>query len=213
MSRNIGPKCRLCRREKVKLFLKGDRCYTGKCALEKKAYLPGQQGKKGKKITKLSEYGLRLREKQKVKRIYGMNEAQFKRFFSMAKRKPGITGEYLLKLLERRLDNTVYRSGFSASRAGARQLVLHGHILVNNKKVNISSYILKPNDVIEVKEKSKNLKAIKTNIEKVKERGGITYNWLEVNLDELKTVFKRAPEETETGLIVEKQLIVEFYKK
>ena len=210
MSRNIGAKCRLCRREKVKLFLKGDRCLGGKCALEKRAYFPGQHGKK---ISKLSEYGLRLREKQKAKRIYGMNESQFKRFFSIAERKPGATGEYLLKLLESRLDSTVYRSGFAASRDLARQLVLHGHILVNNKKVNIPSYILKPNDVVTVKEKSKNLVVIKSNIEKVKERGGINSPWLEVNFDELRIVFKRMPEESEIGSILEKQLIVEFYKK
>lgn len=211
MSRITGPKCKLCRREKVKLFLKGDRCYSSRCALEKRNYAPGQHGKKP---VKLSEYGLRLREKQKAKRIYGMNESQFRRFFSIAARKPGVTGEYLLKLLESRLDNIIYRSGFAASRDAARMLTSHGHVLVNGKKINIPSYIAKPNQVITIREKSKELKSIKLNIERVKERGSVVPGgWIEVNLDELKILYKRMPEENEIGSILEKQLIVEFYKR
>ena len=211
MARITGAKCRLCRREKIKLFLKGDRCYTGKCAIEKKAVPPGQHGKK---MTKLSEYGIRLREKQRAKRIYGMNEGQFRRFFGIASNQKGVTGEYLLKLLESRLDSVVYRAGLAASRDAAKILILHGHVLVNGKRVNIASYILKPGEIVTIKEKSKEMKAIKTNIERVKERGGINSGaWLDVDFDNLKITFKKMPEESEIGSILNKKLIVEFYNR
>jgi small subunit ribosomal protein S4 len=209
--RYTEAKCKLCRREKVKLFLKGDRCYTPRCAVEKRQYAPGQHGKVP---SKLSEYGIRLREKQKAKRIYGLNEGQFKRFFSIAARKPGVTGLYLLKLLESRLDNIVFRSGFAASRDTARQLILHGHFRVNGKKVNIASYIMRPNDVITVKEKSKELKAVKTAVERAKERGMVPSGaWIDVSLDQLQITFKKMPEKDDIGTVLNEQLIVEFYRR
>ena len=211
MSRNTESKCRLCRREKTKLFLKGDRCFTPKCALEKRDYAPGQHGKMTRKP---SEYGIRLREKQKAKRIYGLNEGQFKRFFSIAASKPGITGLYLLKLLESRLDNIVYRAGFGGSRDQARQLVLHGHILVNGKRVNIPSYIMKPNDVVTLKDKSKELVGVKAAVVRIKERGMLPQGgWLEVNLEQLTATFKKMPEKDEIGAVINDQLIVEFYRR
>ncbi|MEI6845410.1 MAG: 30S ribosomal protein S4 [Candidatus Firestonebacteria bacterium] len=211
MARITGAKCRLCRREKIKLFLKGDRCYTGKCAIEKGAIIPGQHGKK---MSKLSEYGIRLREKQRAKRIYGMNEGQFRRFYGIAAGKKGVTGEYLLKLLESRLDSVVYRAGLAASRDGAKILVLHGHVQVNGKMVNIASYILKPGEVVSIREKSKQMKAIKMSVDRIKERGGITSGaWLDVDFDNLKVTFKKMPEEAEIGSILNKQLIVEFYNR
>ncbi|MEI7904070.1 MAG: 30S ribosomal protein S4 [Candidatus Firestonebacteria bacterium] len=210
MSRHTESKCKLCRREKVKMFLKGDRCFTPKCALEKRQTAPGQHGKKP---TKLSEYGIRLREKQKAKRMYGLNEGQFKRFFEIASRKPGVTGLHLLKLLESRLDNVVFRSGFGASRDQARQLVMHGHVLVDGGCVNIPSYILKPNEVITLKPKAKELKGVKAAVERIKERGMIPSGWLEVNLDLLSITYKKMPEKDEIGAIVNEQLIVEFYRR
>jgi len=211
LARITGAKCRLCRREKIKLFLKGDRCFTGKCAIEKKSVPPGQHGKM---MSKLSEYGIRLREKQRAKRIYGMNEGQFRRFFSIASDKKGVTGAYLLKLLESRLDSVVYKAGFAPSRDAAKLFVLHGHVQINGKSVNVASYILKPGDVITVRQKSKELKVVKTSVERIKERGGITSGaWLDVDFDNLKITFKKMPEDSEIGSILNMKLIVEFYNR
>jgi small subunit ribosomal protein S4 len=200
----------LCRREKVKLFLKGDRCYSGKCAVEKRPTAPGQHGKNH---VKLSEYGIRMREKQKAKRIYGMNEGQFRRFFAEAARKPGVTGEYLFKLLESRLDNVIYRCGFAPSRNSARQMVLHGHILVNEKKVNVPSFIVKPRDVVRLRDKSKEMTVVKANIVKVKERGVLSQiSWMDIDLDKLQVTFNKLPEKSDIGTFLDDQLIVEYYK-
>src|SRR5919109_3432126 len=169
MARYIGPVCRLCRREAMKLFLKGERCYTEKCAIEKRNFPPGQHGKTRK--AKLAGYGLQLREKQKVKRIYGVLEDQFRRYFEAAERTRGITGETLLQLLERRLDNVAYRLGLATSRPQARQLVRHGHLTVNGRKVNIPSFSVKPGDVITVRQSSRKVPAVLHALEEVKGRG------------------------------------------
>ena len=168
MARNLGPVCRLCRREGMKLFLKGERCYTDKCAIERRNYPPGAHGQAR---TRFSEFAIRLREKQKVKRIYGLLEKQFAQYFDMAERMPGITGENLLVLLERRLDNVVYRLGFASSLAQARQLVLHGHIEVNGRSVTIPSYLLEVNQVVSITEKSRQKKVIVEAIELAQRRG------------------------------------------
>src|SRR5690554_134805 len=173
MARYTGPVCRLCRREGQKLYLKGDKCYTDKCPVSKRNYAPGQHGQSRKKVT---EYRLQLREKQKVRRFYGIQESQMRMYFNKADRMTGITGENLLKLLELRLDNVVYRLGFATSRAEARQLVRHGHFTVNGKKVDIPSYILKVGDVVEIKEKSKNSPKFKETIENHR---GNAVRWLE----------------------------------
>lgn len=176
MGRYLGPSCRLCRREGIKLYLKGEKCYTDKCPLAKRGYAPGQHGQEKKKLT---QYGMQLREKQKLKRYYGILERQFVRYYERAERMRGITGENLLQLLERRLDNVVYRLGFAVSRAQARQLVSHGHIEVNGKKVDIPSYLVKPGDVISVKESSRSMELIKNNLE----MGRNVPDWLELNKD------------------------------
>ncbi len=208
MGRYTGSVCRLCRREGVKLFLKGSKCMTDKCPLEKRNYPPGQHGRRR---VKLSEYGIRLREKQKLRRIYGVSESQFRKYFEIASRQKGLTGENLIKLLERRLDNVVYRMGFATSRRDARQLVAHGHIMVNGRKVDIPSYLVKPGDVIEVKEKSKNLERIKNAVEMAEFRG--VPSWMEVDYENLKGVFKAVPERSEIQIPVNETLIVEFYSK
>ncbi len=208
MGRYTGSVCRLCRREGVKLFLKGSKCMTDKCPLEKRNYPPGQHGRRR---VKLSEYGIRLREKQKLRRIYGVSESQFRKYFEIASRQRGLTGENLIKLLERRLDNVVYRMGFATSRRDARQLVAHGHIMVNGRKVDIPSYLVKPGDVIEVKEKSKNLERIKNAVEMAEFRG--VPSWMEVDYENLKGVFKAVPERSEIQIPVNETLIVEFYSK
>ncbi len=208
MARYIGPLCRLCRREGMKLFLKGTRCYTEKCAFERRKYPPGQHGHNR---AKLSDYGLQLREKQKVKRIYGIMERQFKIYFEKATKMKGVTGENLLKLLERRLDNVIYRMGFAINRRQARQLVRHGYFLVNNRKVNIPSYLLKPGDVVEVFAKGKEKDLIKDNLAMAEQRGFPA--WTEINMEEMKGKFLRIPERDEIQLPVHEQLIVEFYSK
>ncbi len=181
---------------------------TDKCPLEKRNYPPGQHGRRR---IKLSEYGIRLREKQKLRRIYGISENQFKRYFEIASRQKGLTGENLIKLLERRLDNVVYRMGFATSRRDARQLVVHGHVMVNGRKVDIPSYLVKPGDVIEIKEKSKNLERIKNAVEMAEFRG--VPSWMEVDLENLRGVFKSIPERSEVQIPVNETLIVEFYSK
>ncbi len=208
MARYIGPLCRLCRREGMKLFLKGTRCYTEKCAFERRKYPPGQHGHNR---AKLSDYGLQLREKQKVKRIYGIMERQFKNYFEKATKMKGVTGENLLKLLERRLDNVIYRMGFAINRRQARQLVKHGYFLVNSRKVNIPSYLLKPGDVVEVVAKGKEKDLIKDNLAMAEQRGFPA--WTEINMEEMKGKFLRIPERDEIQLPVHEQLIVEFYSK
>ncbi len=208
MARYRGPVCRLCRREGVKLFLKGDRCYTDKCAMERRPYPPGQHGQMRRKKT---EYALLLREKQKLKRIYGVLENQFRRYFEEAERQKGVTGENLLILLERRLDNVVYRMGFANSRNQARQLVRHGHILVNGKKVDIPSYLVEVGDEISIREKSREIPFIKEAIESIPRRG--IPSWLEVDHDHFKGTVKALPTREEIAIPVQEQLIVEFYSK
>jgi small subunit ribosomal protein S4 len=192
----------------MKLYLKGTRCESEKCAFERRGYAPGQHGQKRRKDT---EYGLQLREKQKVKRIYGLFEKQFRRYFSIAARKKGVTGENLLQLLEQRLDNTVYRLGFSESRRQARQVVRHGMILVNGKKVDIPSYTLKAGDKISIQEKFKENLVLKRSVESLQKRG--VPEWLEVDATTLSGSFKKIPTKDEIALPVQEQLIVELYSK
>ncbi|TCW61067.1 30S ribosomal protein S4 [Treponema sp. J25] len=211
MARYIGPVCRLCRTEGKKLFLKGERCKSDKCAINKKRPAPGKDPKG--RVTKRSDYGLQLREKQKLKRIYGMQERQFKLFFERALRMPGITGDNLFMLLERRLDNVVYRLRFAVNRTQARQLVLHGHVLVNGKSVNIPSYLVKPNDVIEIREKSKGLTVIKEALKEYGKSGVMP--WLSLDPDAMKGTFLAIPRRSDvTDLAdIKEQMIVELYSK
>ena len=209
MARYIGPVCRLCRREGMKLFLKGERCYGEKCAIEKRNVPPGQHGKSRK--AKLVGYGLQLREKQKVKRIYGVLENQFRRYFEAAERQRGITGETLLQLLERRLDNVVYRLGLSTSRPQARQLVRHGHFLVNSKKVDVPSYSVRPGDVVSVRSTSVKNAAIQHAMEEVKGRG--IPDWLQFDPEKTSGAIKSVPTREQINLPVQEQLIVELYSK
>lgn len=208
MARYTGPSCKLCRREKQKLFLKGTKCHSDQCPLEKKNYAPGQHGMSRR--GKFSEYGIQLREKQKVKRIYGLVEKQFRTLFDKANRQKGVTGENLIKLLESRLDNVVFRLGFAPSRKAARQLVRHRHFIVNGKIVNVPSYILSPGDVISIKEQSKKMDTIHSSLRKAKD--GV-YNWLSVDKAVLKGTFNNIPEREEVPLNANEQLIVELYSK
>ena len=209
MARYSGPVCRLCRREGMKLFLKGERCYTEKCAIEKRNFAPGQHGKTRKQ--KLAGYGIQLREKQKVKRIYGVLEDQFRRYFEAAERQRGITGETLLQLLERRLDNVIYRLGLATSRPQARQLVRHGHFLVNGKKVDIPSYSLRAGDTVSVKATSQKNPTIAHAIEEVKGRG--IPGWLSFDVGEQAGKIVSLPTREQINLPVQEQLIVELYSK
>jgi len=208
VARYTGALCRLCRREGEKLFLKGDRCYTDKCAVERRRYGPGQHGQRRRK---LSDYAIQLREKQKAKEIYGVLERQFKRYYHMAERRKGVTGTNLLQILERRLDNVVYRLGFACNRRQARQLVNHGHFMVNDRKVNIPSFLVKPGDIISVREKSKNLSVIAENVAKIEHRG--IPSWLEVDTNNLSGKVVRLPTRDEIDIPVQEQLIVELYSK
>ena len=207
MARYIGPVCRLCRREGMKLFLKGERCYTDKCAIEKRNVPPGQHGRARK--AKMVGYGIQLREKQKVKRIYGVLEDQFRRYFEQAERTRGITGVTLLQLLERRLDNVVYRLGLGTSRPQARQLVRHGHILINGKKVDIPSYSLRAGDVVTIKSTSTKNATILHAMEEVKGRG--VPGWLTFDGEAGKIM--SLPTREQINLPVQEQLIVELYSK
>jgi small subunit ribosomal protein S4 len=200
--------CRLCRREGAKLFLKGDRCYSDKCAVERRPYPPGQHGSRRMKH---SDYGIQLREKQKARRIYGIMEGQFRNYFMVADRQKGVTGENLIVLLERRLDNTVFRLGFSSSRADARQLVRHGHVTINGRKVNIPSYLLRPGDVVEIREKSRNSSRIQEALVSAERKS--TPAWLELEAAAFKGIFKSYPGRDEVALPVNEQLIVELYSK
>jgi small subunit ribosomal protein S4 len=208
VARYIGALCRICRREGEKLFLKGDRCYTEKCAVERRKYPPGQHGQG---YRKLSDYGFQLREKQKVRKTYGLLERQFRRYFYDAERKKGITGEVLLQLMESRVDNIVYRMGFAPNRRRARQLVSHGHILVNGKKVSLPSYAVKEGDLVEVKESSKNIPEIVDSLSRSEHRG--IPAWVEVDGVNLKGKVLRIPSRDEIQLPVQEQLIVELYSK
>ncbi len=208
MARYTDAVCKLCRREGVKLFLKGDRCYTEKCAIDRRAYAPGQHGQAR---SKFSEYGTQLREKQKVKRIYGTVERQFRLAFKNAERKKGVTGENLLIGLELRLDSVVYRLGFANSLAEARQLVRHRHFMVNGKPVNVPSYHCKPGDFVEAKEKSKKVARIAQSLESVDRRG--IPSWLELDKNSFKGTVKSSPERVEMTMPIREQLIVELYSK
>jgi len=206
MARYTGPVCKLCRREGEKLYLKGDRCYTAKCALSKRAFPPGQHGKVPRKR---SDYGMRLREKQKLMRYYGVLERQFRTYFREADRNPEVTGTLLLQFLERRVDNIVYRLGLADSRKQARQLVRHGHILVNEHKVNIPSYRLKANDILKIKPSSE--KSFTTALAKIKER---EYpDWLKFDLNKKEGVLKAIPERKQIDAPVKEQMIVEYYSR
>lgn len=208
MARYTGPVCKLCRREGMKLFLKGERCYTDKCSFDRRPYPAGQHGQRR---IKFSEYGIRLREKQKVRRIYGIVEKQFRRYFHEADRQKGVTGDNLLRLLERRLDNVVYRLGFATTRAEARHTVLHRHVTVNGKSVNIPSFLVKPGDVIAIRDRSKNKARIQGALE-FAERRGIP-DWLELDKDEMQGTVKTMPNREEITLPIQEQLIVEFYSR
>lgn len=209
MSRYRGSVCRLCRRENLKLYLKGDRCYSDKCSIDRRTYPPGQHGQR--RGGKISDYGLQLREKQKVRRLYGLSENQFRLFFERADRSKGVTGTRLLVMLERRLDNVVYRLGFANSRAQARQLLKHSHFLVNGKKVNIPSYQVKAGDVIEVREKSNKIEAITEAVEAVVRRG--MPQWLELDKDNLKGTVKTMPVRDDITMPIQENQIIEFYSK
>lgn len=209
MARYTGALCRLCRRENLKLFLKGDRCYGEKCAFERRPYAPGQHGQRHG--GKLSDYQLQLREKQKVKRIYGLLERQFRRCYYGAEKRKGITGTNLLILLECRLDNIVYRMGFASSRTQARQLVRHNLFSVNNRKVNIPSFQVRVGDVIEVREKGRKVPAILEAMETVVRRG--IPRWIELDKENFRSVLKAVPSREDLTMPIQEQLIVELYSK
>lgn len=208
MARYTGPSCRLCRREGTELFLKGERCFTDKCGIKRRSYPPGQHGQ-GR--VKVSDYGMQLREKQKVRRIYGILENQFRGYFESAERMKGVTGENLLFLLERRLDNVVYRLGFATSRTEARQMVRHGHFTLNGRKVNIPSIQAKAGDVLQVREKSRKIAAITESLEGVVRRG--IPQWLELDKDAFKGTVKQLPVREDITMPIQEQLIVELYSK
>ena len=209
MARYTEAVCRLCRREGQKLFLKGDRCYTDKCALERRSYAPGQHGNARNK--KLSEYGVQLREKQKARRYYGVLESQFAEYFEMASKRKGMTGENLLAILESRLDNVVYRLGFAMSRAEARQLVRHGHFTVNGKKVNIPSYLVSVGETIELKETSRSLDKFKGSLEANASR--VVPKWLDMDKTHNVAKVVAVPAREDIDLPIEEHLIVELYSK
>ena len=208
MARYTGPVCRHCRREGLKLFLKGERCYTDKCAIERRNYPPGEHGQARPKF---SEYSIQLREKQKLRRIYGVLEGQFRRYFQMADRARGVTGETLLQLLERRLDNIVYRLGFATSRAEARQLVRHGHFRVNGRKVDVPSFLVKRGDVVTVRERSRKVSRIQEALELAQRRG--VPDWLEVNPEAFTGTVKAFPARADLTMPINEKLVVELYSK
>ena len=209
MGKYIGSACRLCRREGEKLFLKGARCYTHRCAVDRRPFAPGQHGSDQR--TKLSNYGLQLREKQKLKRIYGLMEIQFKNYFFRAARRKGVTGEVLLQYLERRLDNVIYQLGFATSRRQARQIVNHGYVFVNDHMVNVPSFLVKENDEVFIKFKKNNQKVIKDNIEASKNR--TVPEWLEADPNHFKAKVKRFPQRDDINFPVNEQLVVELYSR
>jgi small subunit ribosomal protein S4 len=208
LARYTDSVCRLCRREGLKLFLKGERCYTDKCAIERRNYPPGEHGQ-GR--SKFSEYAVQLREKQKVKRMYGLMERQFRRYFTLAERSRGITGESLLLFLEQRLDNMVYRMGFATSRAEARQLVRHGHFLIEGKKVDIPSYLVRPGQVVSVRERSRTVTRILEALEQAERRG--VPDWLEVQREAFSARVKALPTRADLTMPINEKLVVELYSK
>jgi len=209
LARYTGSVCRICRRENLKLFLRGDRCYSDKCAFDRRGYPTGQHGqRRGRKI---SDYGIQLREKQKVKRMYGLSEKQFHLFFERADNQKGITGTNLLVFLERRLDNVVYRMGFVNSRAQGRHFVRHSHFLINGKKVNIPSYLIKIGDVVEVREKSRKIQALENALDAVVRRG--IPQWLDLEKETMKGMVKEFPSREDLTTPIQEQLIVELYSK
>lgn len=211
MARYTGPVCKLCRREGMKLFLKGQRCFTEKCGIEKRNFVPGEHGRNVRMRSKVLGYGLQLREKQKVKRIYGILERQFRRYFERAARKKGITGEMLLQLLERRLDNVVCRLGFAGSRPQARQLVRHGHISVNGRRVNIPSFLVSRNDEVTVVQRSRKNPTILQSLQEVPGRG--VPDWLSLDAENFKGQVLELPKRADVNMPIEEQLIVELYSK
>ena len=209
MARNLDPKCRQCRREGEKLFLKAEKCFTEKCAIEKRNYPPGQHGQR--RASRLSDYGVQLREKQKLRRMYGVLEKQFRSYYAEADRKKGITGENLLQMLESRLDNVAYKMGLGGSRTEARQIVKHNSILVNGKRVNIPSYQVQPGDSISVADKAKDQLRIKSALDAADERG--LPEWLEVDVKKLTGIFKNRPERDDLPSTINESLVVELYSK
>jgi small subunit ribosomal protein S4 len=208
VARYTGAVCRLCRREGLKLFLKGERCYTDKCAIERRNYPPGEHGQARPKF---SEYSVQLREKQKLRRMYGVLEGQFRRYFTMADRAKGVTGETLLQLLERRLDNTVYRIGFATSRAEARQLVRHGHFRVNGRKVNVPSYLVRAGDTVSVRDRSQKVARIQESLELAQRRG--VPDWLEITPESFAGRVKSLPARSDLTMPINEKLVVELYSK
>ncbi len=209
MARNLDPKCRQCRREGEKLFLKGEKCFTDKCAIERRSYAPGQHGQKSG--ARLSDYGVHLREKQKIRRIYGVLEGQFRKVYQEADRRKGVTGENLLQLLESRLDTVVHRMGFAASRSESRQVVRHNGVLVNGRRVNVPSYQVRPGDVIEVAERAKNQLRVKAALAAAESRG--FPEWIEVDVKAAKGTFKARPERSELPQSINEGLVIELYSK
>ena len=209
MGRYLEPSCRLCRREKQKLFLKGTKCFTEKCPVERRAYPPGQHGQSRRQ--KISEYGVQLREKQKIRRMYGLMEEQFRNYFEKALRQTGRTGELLVKMLERRFDNVVYRLGFAPSRKAARQLIGHGHLTINGKHVNIPSYLVRPGDLIQIREKSKKLEVIHGSMKRMKDSAMLP--WLSLDKAAMSGTFLNIPERADIPLPANEQLVVELYSK
>lgn len=208
MARYTDALCKRCRREGEKLFLKGDRCFTEKCGVERRKYPPGEHGQRRSKLT---DYAVQLREKQKVRNTYGLLEKQFRRYYERASKKKGVTGEVLLQYLERRLDNVVYRMGFAANRGQARQLVGHGHILVNGRRVDVPSFLVKAGDVVEVKESSRTMPSIADSLQKAQHRGML--EWVQVDAESFKGTVDHIPSREEIPLPVQEQLIVELYSK
>jgi small subunit ribosomal protein S4 len=209
VARNLDPKCRQCRREGEKLFLKGEKCFSDKCAIERRSYAPGQHGQKSGQ--RLSDYGVHLREKQKIRRIYGVLEGQFRKVYREAERRKGVTGENLLQLLESRLDTVVYRMGFAISRCESRQVVRHNGVLVNGRRVNIPSYQVRPGDVIEVAEKARGHLRVKAALEAGEARGFPA--WVEVNAKEARGTYKARPERSELPSSINENLVIELYSK
>jgi len=209
MARYTDPSCRLCRRERQKLFLKGTKCFTEKCPVERRGFPPGQHGQSRR--TKISEYGVQLREKQKVRRMYGLMETQFRNYFAKALKQTGRTGETLVKLLERRLDNVVYRLGLAPSRKSARQLIVHGHFLVNNVPVDVPSYLLRAGDTVQVREKSKKLEVLHASMKRMKDTAMLP--WLSLDKAAMAGTFLNIPERADIPLNADEQLIVELYSK
>lgn len=211
MARYRDSVCKLCRREQKKLFLKGTRCNSDKCSFERRSYIPGQHGNSGGYRRRPSDYAVHLREKQKLRRIFGVLERQFRKYFKMAAKETGVTGSNLLKILERRLDNVIYRMGFAPSRQAARQLINHGHIKINGRKLDIPSYLVEENDEIEIKEKSRGIPIIQGAIEA--KTDSETYEWFSVDADNFKGAIKGMPTREEIPIEIDERLIVEYYSK